>query len=167
MRLASIFIFLSGVSKRDEAYSQNVTIIFLFLENKQQKKKSWAIQYYFELGDNEIFQQLEDSSKGDFYIWNSTSLGNLFVAASGYNGIKVRIQAIDLLISYVGWYKDRYKMRLCLRPPWIFPEGMEEIQILEKTLEFVVKNRIEERDLELLKNYQERFGLLDKLCDVI
>ena len=93
---------------------------------------------YFELADNEIFQQLEDSSKGDFYIWNSTSLGNIFVPASGYNGIKVRIQAIDLLISYVGWYKDRYKMRLCLRYPWIFPERTEEIQILEKTLEFVV-----------------------------
>ena len=112
---------------------------------------------YFELADNEIFQQLEDSSKGDFYIWNSTSLGNLFVAASGYNGIKVRIQAIDLiLISYVGWYKDRYKMRLCLRYPWIFPERTEEIQILEKTFEFVVGNSIERRDLELLKEYQEK-----------
>ena len=122
---------------------------------------------YFELADNEIFQQLEDSSKGDFYIWNNTSLGNLFVAASGYNGIKVRIQAIDLLISYVGWYKDRYKMRLCLRYPWIFPERTEEIQILEKTLEFVVGNSIERRDLELLKEYKEIFGLLDKLRDVI
>ena len=122
---------------------------------------------YFELADNEIFQQLEDSSKGDFYIWNGTSLGNLFVAASGYNGIKVRIQAIDLLISYVGWYKDRYKMRLCLRYPWIFPERTEEIQILEKTLEFVVGNSIERRDLELLKEYQEKFGLLDKLRDII
>ena len=77
MRLASIFIFLSGVSKRDAAYNQNVTIIFLFLENKQQKKEIMGDSIYFELADNEIFQQLEDSSKGDFYIWNSTSLGNL------------------------------------------------------------------------------------------
>ena len=122
---------------------------------------------YFELADNEIFQQLEDSSKVDFYIWNGTSLGNLFVAASGYNGIKVRIQAIDLLISYVGWYKDRYKMRLCLRYSWIFPERTEEIQILEKTLEFVVGNSIERRDHKLLKEYQEKFGLLDKLHDII
>ena len=122
---------------------------------------------YFELADNEIFQQLEDTSKGDFYIWNGTSLGNLFVAASGYNGIKVRIQAINLLMCFIGWYKDRYRMRLCLKYPWIFPERTEEIQILEKTLEFVVKNRIEERDFELLKNYQERFGLLDKLRDII
>ena len=122
---------------------------------------------YFELADNEIFQQLEDTSKGDFYIWNGTSIGNLFVAASGYNGIKVRIQAIDLLISYVGWYKDRYKMRLCLRSPWVFPERTEEIQILEKTLEFVVGNSIERRDFELLKNYMVKFGLMDKLRDVI
>ena len=122
---------------------------------------------YFELADNEIFQQLEDSSKGDFYIWNGTSLGNLFVAASGYNGIKVRIQAINLLMCFIGWYKDRYRMRLCLKPPWIFPERTEEIQILEKTLEFLIKNRIEERDLELLKNYEQRFGLLDKLRDII
>ena len=122
---------------------------------------------YFELADNEIFQQLEDSSKWDFYIWNGTSLGNLLVAASGYNGIKVRIQSIDLLISYVSWYKDRYRMRLCLRYPWIFPERTEEIQILEKTLEFVVNNSIEERDFELLKNYQKSLGLIDKLRNII
>ena len=36
-----------------------------------------------------------------------------------------------------------------------------------ETLAFVLKNRIEERDLELLKNYQQRFGMLDKLCDII
>ena len=166
MRLASIFIFLSGVSKRDAAYNQNVTIIFLFLENKQQKK-IMADSLYFELADNEIFQQLEDSSKGDFYIWNGTSLGNLFVAASGYNGIKVRIQAINLLMCFIKWYKDRYWMRLCLKPPWIFPERTEEIQILEKTLAFVVGNSIERRDFELLKNYQEKFGMLDKLRDII
>ena len=58
-------------------------------------------------------------------------------------------------------------MRLCLRSPWIFPERTEEIQILEKTLEFVVKNRIDERDFELLNKYQQRFGMLDKLRDVI
>ena len=107
---------------------------------------------YFELADGEIFQQLQDTSKGDFYIWNGTSLGNLFVAASG---------------CFIGWYKDKHKMRLCLRPPWIFPERTEEIQILEKTLEFVVKNTIEEKDLELLKKYQEKFGLMDKLRDII
>ena len=122
---------------------------------------------YFELADNEIFQQLEDTSKGDFYIWNGTSLGNLFVAASGYNGTKVRIQAINLLMCFIGWYKDRYRMRLCLRPPWIFLERTDQIQILEKTLEFVVKNRIEERDLELLKEYMAKFGLIDKLRDLI
>ena len=122
MRLASIFIFLSGVSKRDAAYNQNVTIIFLFLENKQQKKKKkkkkiMGDALYFELADNEIFQQLEDSSKGDFYIWNGTSLGNLFVAASGYNGTKVRIQAINLLVCFAEWFEYRYRMRLCLRYP--------------------------------------------------
>ena len=121
---------------------------------------------YFELADNEIFQQLEDSSKGDFYIWNGTSLENL-VAASGYNGIKVRIQAINLLMCFIGWYKDRYRMRLCLKYPWIFPERTEEIQILEKTLAFVVGNSIERRDFDLLKNYQQKFGLLDKLRDII
>ena len=120
---------------------------------------------YFELADNEIFQQLEDSPKGDFYIWNGTSLGNLFVAASGYNGIKVRIQAINLLMCFIKWYKDRYRMRLCLKYPWIFPE--EEIQILEKTLAFVVGNSIERRDFELLKNYIAKFGLMDKLRDII
>ena len=46
---------------------------------------------YFELADNEIFQQLEDTSKGDFYIWNGTSLGNLFVAASVYNGTNAAV----------------------------------------------------------------------------
>ena len=106
---------------------------------------------YFELADNEIFQQLEDSSKGDFYIWNGTSLGNLFVAASGYNGITVRIQAINLLMCFIGWYKDRYRMRLCLKYPWIFPERTEEIQILEKTLAFVVGNSMERSDFHLLK----------------
>ena len=122
---------------------------------------------YFELADGEIFQQLQDSSKGDFVMWNGTSLGNLFVAASGYNGTKVRIQAINLLMCFIGWYKDKHKMRLCLRPPWIFPERTEEIKILEKTLEFVVKNTIEEKDLELLKKYQEKIGLMDELCDTI
>ena len=121
----------------------------------------------FELADNEIFQQLQDTSKGYFYIWNGTSLGNLFVAASGYNGIKVRIQAINLLMCFIGCYKDRYRMRLCLRPPWIFPERTKEIQILEQTLAFVVGNSIERRDFELLKNYEQRFGLMDKLRDVI
>ena len=118
---------------------------------------------YFELADDEIFRQLEDSSKGDFYIWNGTSLGNLFVAASGYNGEKVRIQAIDLLISFVEWYKDRYRMRLCLRPPWIFPERTEKIEVLEKTLAFVVKEQpIERKDKIALKNYQTKFGLIEK-----
>ena len=118
---------------------------------------------YFELADDEIFRQLEDSSKGDFYIWNGTSLGNLFVAASGYNGEKVRIQAIDLLISFVEWYKDRYRMRLCLRYPWIFPERTEEIEVLEKTLAFVVKEQpIERKDKIALKNYQTKFGLIEK-----
>ena len=70
-------------------------------------------------------------------------------------------------MCFIGWYKDRYRMRLCLRPPWIIPERMEEIQILEKTLEFVVGNSIERRDLKLLKEYQEKFGLLDKLRDII
>ena len=126
-----------------------------------------ADSLYFELADNEIFQQLEDTSKGDFVMWNGTSLGNFFVAASGYNGTKVRIQAINLLVCFAEWFEYRYRMRLCLRPPWIFPERTEEIQILEKTVEFVVKNRIEERDLELLKEYQEKFGLLDKLRDII
>ena len=122
---------------------------------------------YFELADNEIFQQLEDTSKGDFCIWNGTSLGNLFVAASGYNGTKVRIQAINLLMCFIGWYIDRYRMRLCLRYPWIFPERTDQIQILEQTLAFVVGNSIERRDFELLKNYEQRFGMLDKLRDVI
>ena len=122
---------------------------------------------YFELADNEIFQQLEDTSKGDFVMWNRTSLGNLFVAASGYNGTKVRIQAINLLVCFAVWFEYRYRMRLCLKPPWIFPERTEEIQILEKTVEFVIKNRIEERDLELLKEYEQRFGMLDKLRDII
>ena len=58
-------------------------------------------------------------------------------------------------------------MRLCLRPPWIFPERIEEIQILEKMLEFVVENTIEEKDPELLKKYQEKFGLMDELRDII
>ena len=166
MRLASIFIFLSGVSKRDAAYNQNVTIIFLFLENKQQKE-IMGDSLSFELADNEIFQQLKDPSKGDFYIWNGTSLGNLFVAASGYNGTKVRIQAINLLMCFIGWYKDRYRMRLCMRYPWIFPERTEEIQILEQTLAFAVGNSIERRDFELLKNYEQRFGMLDKLRNII
>ena len=145
---------------------QAINLLMCFISrNKQQKTMGDSL--YFELTDNEIFQQLEDSSKGDFYIWNRTSLGNLFVAASGYNGIKVRIQAINLLMCFIGWYKDRYRMRLCLKYPWIFPERTEEIQILEKTLEFVIKNRIEERDLELLKKYEQRFGLLDKLRDII
>ena len=58
-------------------------------------------------------------------------------------------------------------MRLCLRPPWIFPERTNEIQILEQTLAFVVGNSIERRDFELLKEYQEKFGMLDKLRDII
>ena len=58
-------------------------------------------------------------------------------------------------------------MRLCLRPTWIIPERTEEILILEKTLSFVVGNSIERRDLKLLKEYQEKFGLLDKLRDII
>ena len=122
---------------------------------------------FFELADGEIFQQLEDTSKGDFYIWNGTSLGNLFVAASRYNGIKVRIQAINLFMCFIGWYKDRYRMRLCLKYPWIFQKKLKEFNYWKKTLAFVVKNRIEERDFELLKNYQARFGLLDKFRDII
>ena len=122
---------------------------------------------YFELADGEIFQQLEDTSKGDFYSWSGTSLGNFFVAASGYNGTKVRIQAINLLMCFIGWYKDRYRMRLCLRYPWIFPERTDEIKVLEKTLEFVVNSSIEKRDLESLKNYISKFGLMDKLRDVV
>ena len=118
------------------------------------------------MGDS-LYFELEDTSKGDFYIWNGTSLGNLFVAASGNNGTKVRIQAINLLMCFIGWYKDRYRMRLCLKYPWVFPERTEEIQILEQTLAFVVGNSIERRDLELLKEYQQRFGMLDKLRDII
>ena len=56
-----------------------------------------ADSVYFEHADDEIFKQLEDASNGDFYMWNSTSLGNLFVAAGGFNADKVRIQAINLL----------------------------------------------------------------------
>ncbi|XP_072022743.1 uncharacterized protein [Amphiura filiformis] len=47
-----------------------------------------ADSIYFELADEEIFEQLQDASRGDFFKWNGTSLGNLFVAASGYNGSK-------------------------------------------------------------------------------
>ena len=121
---------------------------------------------YFELADDKIFRQLEDSSKGDFHTWNGTSLGNLFVAASGYNGEKVRIQAINLLISFVEWYKDRYRMRLCLGAPWIFPERTEEIEVLEKTLKFVVENTIQKKDIHELKNYQTKFGLMEKFHDI-
>ena len=127
-----------------------------------------ADSIYFELADDEIFQKLEDSSKGDFYMWNGTSLGNLFVAASGYNGNKVRIQAINLLMCYIGWYKDRYRMRLCLRPPWIFPERTEEFEVLKKTLEFVTNEPpIEKKDMTMLKNYQDKFGLVDNFCEII
>ena len=126
-----------------------------------------ADSVYFELVDDEIFKQIKDSSKGDFYNWNGTSLGNLFVAASGYNGEKVRIQAINLLMSFVEWYKDRYRMRLCLRYPWIFPERTEEIKTLETMLKFVIKNVIEKSNITLLREYQENFGMLDDLRNVM
>ena len=126
-----------------------------------------ADSVYFELVDDEIFKQIKDSSKGDFYNWNGTSLGNLFVAASGYNGEKVRIQAINLLMSFVEWYKDRYRMRLCLRYPWIFPEKTEEIKTLETMLKFVIKNVIEKSNITLLREYQENFGMLDDLRNVM
>ena len=89
-----------------------------------------ADSLYFELADDEIFKQLQDV--GNFFMWNVTSLRNLFVAASGYNRNKVRIQAINLLLDFVEWYKDRHRMRLCLRPPWIIPERTEDIQLLKK-----------------------------------
>ena len=126
-----------------------------------------ADSVYFELVDDEIFKQIKDSSKGDFYNWNGTSLGNLFVAASGYNGEKVRIQAINLLMSFVEWYKDRYRMRLCLRYPWIFPERTEEIKTLETMLKFVIKNVIEKSNITSLREYQENFGMLDDLRNVM
>jgi hypothetical protein len=157
--LASALILLSGVSKR--ALARIHTEIIMFIINKM------ADSVYFELADDEIFQQLGDSSKGDFYMWNGTSLGNLFVAASGYNENKVRIQAINLLMCYIKWYKDRYRMRLCLRPPWIFPERTEEFKVLEKTLEFVVKNSIEKRNIDVLGEYQKRFGLMDKFREIL
>ena len=121
---------------------------------------------YFELADDEIFEQLEDTAVSDFFAWNGTSLGNLFVAASGYNGKKVRVQAHALLLCFAAWYKDRYKMRLCLRPPWIFPGRTEEIQILKKTLEFLRENSVDRRDMNALEKYAEKFGLLEKFREL-
>ena len=123
MRLASILILLSGVSRKTFANVQNDTIIFLIVQIK------WRI-HYFELADDEIFVQLQDVRT--FVKWNGTSLRNLFVAASGYNGKKVRIQAINLLLNFVMRYKDSHRMRLCMRPPWIIPERCEDIQFLGK-----------------------------------
>ena len=125
-----------------------------------------ADSIYFELADDEIFEQLQDTSGGDFFKWNGTSLGNLFVAASGYNGKKVRVQAHALLLCFAAWYKDRYKMRLCLRPPWIFPGRTEEIQILKKTLEFLRENSVDRRDMNALEKYAEKFGLLEKFREL-
>ena len=55
---------------------------------------------YFELKDSEGYSQLEEASASDFYMWNATSLGNLFVAASGFNELRVRKKAIKLLEQF-------------------------------------------------------------------
>ena len=58
-------------------------------------------------------------------------------------------------------------MRLCLRPPWVIPERLEEIQIMEKTLQFLTANSIEKNDMIALKKFQDKFGLVDKFQDVM
>ena len=58
-------------------------------------------------------------------------------------------------------------MRLWVRPPWIIPERTEDIQFLEKTVKFLQENTVENNDKVALKDYQEKFGLLDKFHEVL
>ena len=54
---------------------------------KKENKMADCVKLYFELSDSVIFDQLEAVTISDFYRWNTTCLGNLIVAASGYNGL--------------------------------------------------------------------------------
>lgn len=127
---------------------------------------------YFELSDDEVYSQLSKASKKDFHIWNATSISNLFVACSGFNGFSVRLEAIRLLEEYLEWCKDLDKMdTCCYKPPWWKTESQTrealEINLLQKILDYVNDKEIfSRRDHEALKNYLENSDVYDKIHDV-
>ena len=128
---------------------------------------------YFELSDDEVYSQLSKASKKDFFSWNATSIGNLFVACSGFNGFSVRLEAIRLLEEYLEWCKDLDKMdTCCYKPPWWkteFPSSSKtlEIDLLQKILDYVNDKEIYyRRDHEALKNYLYNSSVYDKIHDV-
>ncbi len=122
-----------------------------------------ADSIYFELSDDEIFEQLSGVSRKDFLMWNSTSLRNLFVACSGFNGQKIRIQAINLLMDYQNWYKGL----LVKRPPWVISYyDRKPMKFLEKMIDYIQKNSVDTKDVYGLRNFQKNFGSYDEFCEL-
>lgn len=48
-----------------------------------------------------FFQFKEALAKNNFTFYNSTSISHLIITSSGFNGINVRKQSIELLTRYV------------------------------------------------------------------
>ena len=125
---------------------------------------------YYELSDDEIFRQistlrvkggLPPSSK-DFRMWNATSLKSLFVACSGYNGDKVRQQGVNILLDYRNWFRYKFLMRT---PSWMWHLDKETV-FLDEIIDFIQKNSVQQGDEDDLRNFQEKFGKMDKFSEL-
>ena len=117
---------------------------------------------YYELSDDEIFRQISESSSKDFHQWNATSLRNLFVASSGFNGEKVRQQGVNLFLDYRNWFRYNFLMRT---PPWKWHLDKETV-LLDEAIDFVHKNSVQQNDKNDLLDFQKKFGKMEEFSEL-
>ena len=65
-----------------------------------------CLQCHLNLSSNDIYNQLKNLKEEDFQYINDTSISHFLIASTGFNGIKVREIAIQVIEKYIEWSKD-------------------------------------------------------------
>ena len=105
-----------------------------------------CLKCHLGLSDEMISSQLQeqlDKDTNDYPKYNSTSISHFIIAASGYNGLDVRNNAITLLNKYNEWLTSnpKYILHQSLSPQHLIPmiEKIKNNQINHKTTDSVEK----------------------------
>ena len=106
-----------------------------------------CLKCHLGLSDDNISSQLQeqlDKSTPDFEKYNTTAISHFIIAASGYNGIKVRNEAITLLNQYNDWLK--------VNPNHILHQSLSP-QYLTSKIEKIQNNHVDHHAKESLGAY--------------
>jgi|SaaInlStandDraft_2_1057019.scaffolds.fasta_scaffold330581_2 hypothetical protein len=91
-----------------------------------------CLQCHLNLSSNDLYNQLKNLKEEDFQYVNDTSISHFLISSTGFNGIKVREIAIQVIEKYIEWSKD--------------------IDLPEK-LVYIKNNSIKEGNMEELESY--------------